>query len=130
GGAGAPGAQAPGGPGPPRREGRPHSGRSPNGTPSRPYYWLRDDTRSREDVLGYLRAENAYYGAMTAGSRGLARKLYNEMAGRLAARDESAPWRDRSYLYFDRTDARREHAGYLRRPVSGGPDEGLVGRDR
>jgi len=109
---------------------RPHQVVSPQGTRNDPYYWLRDDTRSRTDVLDYLDAENAYYQAMTAGSRGLVRQLYREMAARLPARDETVPWRDRSYLYFDRTEARREHPVYLRRPLAGGPDEVLVDGNR
>jgi oligopeptidase B len=124
------GAQPRGEPAPPVADVRPHAVVSPHGTRNDPYYWLRDDTRSREDVLAYLRAENAYYEAMTAGSRGLARKLYHEMAARLPARDESVPWRDRSYVYFDRTEARREHPVYLRRPASGGPEEVLVDGNR
>jgi oligopeptidase B len=33
---------------------RPHAVVSPHGTRNDPYYWLRDDTRSREDVRGRL----------------------------------------------------------------------------
>jgi oligopeptidase B len=115
---------------PPVADVRPHQVVSAQGTRNDPYYWLRDDTRSRTDVLGYLNAENAYYQAMTAGSRGLVRQLFREMAGRLPAREETVPWRDRSYLYFDRTEAQREHPIYLRRPLSGGPDEVLVDGNR
>ncbi|HEX4911094.1 MAG TPA: hypothetical protein VFV64_10055, partial [Permianibacter sp.] len=31
-----------------------------------PYYWLRDDSRSKPEVLDYLRAENRYYDAVMA----------------------------------------------------------------
>ncbi len=124
------GAQPRGAPAPPVADVRPHAVVSPHGTRNDPYYWLRDDTRSREDVLGYLRAENGYYEAMTAGTRGLSRKLYQEMAARLPALDESVPWRDRSHLYFERTEARRQHPMYLRRPLAGGGDEVLVDANR
>jgi oligopeptidase B len=124
------GAKPRGAPSPPVADVRPHEIESPQGTRNDPYYWLRDDTRSRPDVLDYLQAENAYYRAMTAGRRGLARKLFAEMAGRLAPRDESVPWRDRSYLYFERTEAGREHAVYLRRPVAGGEEQLLVDGNR
>ena len=41
-------------PTPPVAEVRPYEVVSPHGTRIDPYHWLRDDTRSREDVLGYL----------------------------------------------------------------------------
>ena len=43
---------------------RPHLVESPHGTRVDEYYWLRDDTRTNPDVLGYLEAENAYKQAM------------------------------------------------------------------
>src|SRR5262245_30101477 len=115
---------------PPVADARPHEVVSPHGTRADPYYWLRDDTRSRPDVLAYLRAENAYYEAMTAGRRGLARKLYAEMAARLAKDDESVPYRDRGYLYYERYAAMGEHPLYARRPVGGAREETLVDGSR
>ena len=45
---------------------------SPNGVRIDNYYWLRDDTRSRPDVLNCLKAENAYFAAMTEHTKALA----------------------------------------------------------
>ena len=44
----------------------PYNVQSPNGVRNDNYYWLRDDTRTRPEVLDYLKAENVYYAAMTA----------------------------------------------------------------
>ena len=49
---------------------RPHVVESPNGDRIDEYYWLRDDTRTSKEVLGYLEAENAYKAAMTAHTQG------------------------------------------------------------
>ncbi|MBS0589915.1 MAG: S9 family peptidase, partial [Proteobacteria bacterium] len=57
---------------------------SPNGTRIDNYYWLRDDTRSKPEVLNYLKAENAYYAQMTQHTQALQETLYREITGRLA----------------------------------------------
>jgi oligopeptidase B len=47
---------------PPLAERRPHEVASAHGTRVDPYYWLRDDTRSRPDVPG-TSGRGAYYEA-------------------------------------------------------------------
>jgi oligopeptidase B len=42
-------------PEPPVAAKKPHDVVSPHGTRSDPYYWLRDDTRSKPEVLDYLK---------------------------------------------------------------------------
>ena len=56
---------------------------SPNGVRIDNYYWLRDDSRTRIEVLGYLKAENNYYAAMSAHYKGLEDTIYNEIIGRI-----------------------------------------------
>ena len=53
---------------PPRADKRPHVVRSPHGNRVDEYYWLRDDDaeKKRDDVMEYLRAEQAYTEAMMA----------------------------------------------------------------
>jgi oligopeptidase B len=58
-------------PAPPVAAVKPHDVVSPHGTRNDPYYWLRDDTRSQPEVLDYLKAENAYFEAMSAPYREL-----------------------------------------------------------
>ena len=111
---------------PPVAEARPHDVVSPHGTRNDPYYWLRDDTRSRPEVLDYLRAENAYYEAMTSSFRGLAEKLSEEIIGRLKQDDSSVPYKYRDYVYYTRYDAGKEHPIYARRPVGSDREQVLV----
>ncbi|HEY7514386.1 MAG TPA: S9 family peptidase, partial [Vicinamibacteria bacterium] len=117
-------------PSPPVADVRPHEVVSPHGVRKDPYYWLRDDTRSRPDVLAYLTAENAYYEAMTAGQRPLVRRIAGEMAARLPAVDSTVPYRDRSHLYFERHEAQREYPVVARRSRSGDLEEVLVDGNR
>src|ERR1041384_1509681 len=68
---------------------KPYAVVSPHGTRNDPYYWLRDDTRSKPEVLDYLKAENAYFEAMSAPYRELTETLAKEMAARLKEDDDT-----------------------------------------
>ena len=67
-----------------------------------PYYWLRDDTRKNADMLGYLKAENAYADAVLAPTKPLQDKLFKEIVSRIKQDDSSVPWRERGYWYYTR----------------------------
>src|SRR5690349_2337072 len=89
-------------PRPPIAAVRPHPVASPNGTRNDPYYWLRDDSRKSEEVLGYLRAENAYTDAMLAPTAALQEKIYREITGRIEETDQSVPVLENGYWYYHR----------------------------
>ena len=78
-----------------------------------PYSWL----RSRDDpqVLAYLEAESSWTSAQTRHTEALRERLYQEMLGRMQETDLSAPYRDRSYWYYTRTEAGRAYPLYCRR---------------
>ena len=50
------------------------------------YYWLRDDERSDDAVLSYLKAENAYTEACMRGEEALRQQLFSEMVERILVR--------------------------------------------
>ena len=66
-----------------------------------PWYWLRD--KDSPPVLDYLKAENAYTQAMTAGLAPFADTLYQEMLGRIQQTDLDVPVRRGAWFYFSRT---------------------------
>ncbi|WIA37001.1 hypothetical protein OEZ86_008238 [Tetradesmus obliquus] len=55
------------------------------------FHWLRDDSHSDPEVLGYLTAENAYSDATLAQLQPLAAKLAAEMEGRLNKPNDPVP---------------------------------------
>jgi oligopeptidase B len=115
------------GPLPPVASVRPHAVVSPHGTRNDEYYWLRDDTRTSADVLGYLKAENAYRDAVTAGLRGLEDRLYAEIVGRIRQDDSTVPYRDHGYWYYRRFGTGDEYPLYARRAGSlEGPEQILL----
>ena len=93
---------------------------APGGTRIDNYYWLRDDTRTRPEVLNYLKAENAYYAQMTAHTQAQQEALYKEITARLAPDDASAPAKYRHCWYQTRYAQAAEYAVYWRR--CGNPD--------
>jgi protease II len=113
-------------PKPPVAERRDHAVVSPQGTRNDPYDWLRDDTRSRPDVLAYLRAENAYYQAMTAPYATLAESLTKEIVGRIQQDDSTVPYKKKDYLYYLRFETGKERPIFARRPVGSGREEVMV----
>ena len=107
-------------PQPPVAAVHPYPVSSPNGTRIDNYYWLRDDSRSKPEVLNYLKAENAYYAQMTEHTQALQDTLYKEITGRLAPDDTSVPVKQRRCWYQTRFVQGEEYPQYLRR--CGNPD--------
>lgn len=89
-------------PNPPRPAVRMHRVTAPHGVREDPFYWLRDDTRSDPQVLGYLRAETAYAEEVLAPTQPLIDELYREIVGRIKQDDSSVPVRYRGYWYSTR----------------------------
>ena len=105
---------------------RAHVVSSPNGDREDPYYWLRDDTRSRTDVLDYLRAENAYYARRMAPLQAQADRLYAEIASRIAPDDAGVPVRERRCWYQTRYDGGAAYPRFVRRCGSESAAEELL----
>jgi oligopeptidase B len=115
---------------PPVAERRSYAVASPNGTRDDPYYWLRDDTRSKPDVLSYLKAENDYYEAQSAPFRGLTESLSKEIIGRVKQDDTSVPYKYKDYVYYSRFETGKERAIQARHPLASRKEEILVDANR
>jgi len=100
----------------PVAEQRPYEVRAPHGAVrTDEYYWLRDDSRSKPEMLAYLNAENAYADAALASLAGLKDTLYSELIGRIKQDDSSVPYLDDGYWYYSRFEEGREYPIYARR---------------
>jgi oligopeptidase B len=100
---------------PPIAAAKPHAVASPFGTRPDPYYWLRDDERTDDDVLSYLKAENAYRERSMAHSKPLENALFDEIIGRLKQDDSTVPYRKNGYWYGTRFETGKEHPIFVRR---------------
>ncbi|MFB9068863.1 S9 family peptidase [Pseudofulvimonas gallinarii] len=100
---------------PPVAERIDHVVEAPAGSRTDPYYWLRDDSRSNEKVLDYLRAENAWFHRHMERLAPRTEKLYGEIVGRIKQDDSSVPVRHRGYWYYVRFAEGQEYPVYARR---------------
>ncbi len=82
------------------------------------YFWLRDDSRSKPEVLDYLKAENAYTEAVMYHTEQLQTDLYNEMLGRIKETDLSVPVQRDDYFYYSRTEEGKQYDIYCRKKGS------------
>ena len=88
------------------------------------YYWMKlseeQKTASEKDdqtkkVLDYLTAENEYLKKSLSHTEGLQERLYNEMVGRIKQDDESVPYKDNGYWYYNRYEKGKEYPIYCRK---------------
>src|SRR5688572_23668869 len=75
------------------------------------YYWMKlsdaqKNARERDDqtkkVISYLDAENDYLKAKMKHTEAFQEKLYKEIIGRIKQTDESVPYKDNGYWYYNR----------------------------
>lgn len=77
------------------------------------YYWL--NQRDNQDVIDYLKAENAYADAMMQHIGPLRKSLYDEIVGRIKQEDMSVPVMKNGYYYYVRYEEGKEYPLYCRR---------------
>lgn len=94
-------------PGPPAAKRVEHREIRHNATVVDDYFWLRD--KSNPEVIQFLKEENAYTEAVTAGLKPFEAALYKEMLGRIKQTDLSVPERRGGYYYYTRTEEGKQY---------------------
>ena len=87
------------------------------------WHWIRDQNYpdvQDEDVLEYLKAENAYFEAAMAPHKELTDQLFEEMKGRIKEDDSTVPIKDGSWLYWSEFKKGTQYRDWYRKPASGG----------
>lgn len=72
-----------------------------------PYFWLRE--KKSPAVLTHLKAENAYTAAVMAPFKPFEEALYKEMLARIKQTDVSAPYLQRGYWLYVRTEEGKQY---------------------
>ncbi len=114
---------------PPVAEKRDHSYSHHGITIADPYHWLKDQSYpvvDDEDVLDYVKAENAWFETRMAPHKPLVETLYEEMKARIKEDDSTVPQKDGDWLYWSKFDEGQEYRKWYRKPVAGGADELLL----
>lgn len=81
-----------------------------------PYGWMRDESRSNQEVLDHLKAENAYTEDLTQHLAPLRTKLYEEMLGYLQETDYAVPRPRDDWWYYTRTFEGKSYPVHCRAP--------------
>ncbi|HEV2080497.1 MAG TPA: S9 family peptidase [Allosphingosinicella sp.] len=111
---------------PPVAEKRPHSYTRHGYTIVDPYFWMKDQSYPKiddEDVLAYLKAENAYFEQEMKPHAALVETLFQEMKGRIQEDESSVPQKDGDYLYWWAFKPGAQYRTWYRKPVKGGADQ-------
>lgn len=90
-----------------------------------PYAWLRDPGYPEvtdPEILGYLKAENAYFEAVMAPRSDLTEAIFEELKGRIKEDDASVPAKDGAFLYHWRFAPGAQYRTWLRKPLDGGAE--------
>ncbi|QES87676.1 S9 family peptidase [Rhizosphaericola mali] len=83
-----------------------------------PYYWMIDYFKKGPDsneVVQYLKEENAYLDTMMAATKPLQTTLFQEMKSRIKEKDESVPVFKNGYYYYSRTEEGQQYFKYCRK---------------
>ena len=89
-------------------------------TISDPYDWLYDKSYPEiddEDVLDYVRAENAWFEAQMAPQAELIETLFTEMRARIKEDDSTVPQRRGEFMYWSEFEEGAQYRKHYRRPI-------------
>ena len=93
------------------------------------WHWLRDpgypDVRD-EEVLAYLKAENAFFEQAMAPHKALTDQLFEEMKARIKEDDSSVPLKDGDWLYWWAYLPGTQYRDWYRKPAIGAGDDALI----
>ncbi|HEX8535113.1 MAG TPA: S9 family peptidase [Allosphingosinicella sp.] len=116
-------------PPPPKADKRPYSYERHGYRVEDPYFWLKDQGYPKvddEDVLAYLKAENAYFEAAMKPHEGLVDTIFEEMKGRIKEDESSVPYKDGDWLYWWAFKPGAQYRTWYRKPAGGGADQVLL----
>ncbi|GAA4802973.1 oligopeptidase B [Olivibacter ginsenosidimutans] len=98
------------------------------------YYWLNDYFKNgpnRDEVIEYLKAENAYVDGMMAGTKDFQDQLFHELKARIKEQDESVPYLKNGYYYYIKTEEGKQYFKYCRKKGTlEAPEEVLLDVDQ
>ena len=79
------------------------------------YYWMRDDSRTDQEILAHLEQENNYVETVLAPLKENREALYEELVSRIEKDDSTVPVFDNGYWYYTRYSGENEYPVYLRK---------------
>ncbi len=77
------------------------------------YYWM--NRRDNPKVIKYLEDENRYLSEKLKHTEKLQETLFDEIASRIKPDEQSVPYKDNGYYYYQRFEEQKEHPVYCRK---------------
>ena len=78
---------------------------------------LKDKEKLNPEVRKYLEEENSYTEEQLKDTKGIQKKLFDEIKGRIKLDDESLPYKDHSYEYWTKTTTKGNYSIKLRKKI-------------
>ena len=88
------------------------------------YYWL--NQRDNQEVIDYLKAENAYTKEILKHTEKLQEKIYKEIVSRIKQTDMSVPYKLNGYEYYTRYEKGKEYPVYCRKALKENAPEEIM----
>lgn len=109
---------------PPLAATKPHSFTEHGNTRTDNYFWLKE--RENPEVIAYLNAENAYCDEVLKDTKSDEDALFKELKARVKENDESVPYIDGGYYYYNKYEQGKDYAINFRKKGSLGAAEELL----
>jgi oligopeptidase B len=104
---------------------KPHTFTEHGGTRTDNYFWLKE--RENPEVIAYLNAENAYAEGTLEHVKAFEESLFQEMKARVKENDESVPYKDGGYYYYNKYQQGKDYAiNYRKKGNLDAPEELLM----
>ena len=87
------------------------------------YYWIRDDSRKKIEVINHLKSENIYLENWFKSGTDNRDKLFEEVISRIPKKEDSVPIPMGSYEYLRRYEPDKEHPIYVRKKLKSDLEE-------
>ena len=78
---------------------------------------LKDSSKLLPEVRNYLEQENAFTEFHLKDTKKIQTKLFNEIKGRIKLDDESLPYKDKDYFYWNKTTTEGNYSIKLRKKL-------------
>jgi oligopeptidase B len=87
---------------------KPHTFSEHGGTRTDNYFWLKE--RENPEVIAYLNDENAYAEGVLEHTKADEEALFQELKARVKENDESVPYKDGGYFYYNKYQQGKDYA--------------------
>ncbi len=91
---------------------------------------LKDSTKLNPEIRKYLEEENDYTEYHLKNTKGIQKKLFDEIKGRIKLDDESLPYKDKDYEYWTKTTTKGNYSIKLRKKIGSDKIEEIWNGDK